>query len=191
MGLIVLSMCFWACRHAWLLHDACRCACSDACASLPLCPSTRYGLGQVLFRQEKYADALYHFKTAVGINPRSSVLHCYVGMAMHRSMPDRVQHTKEALTRLQVGQGGRKRAQQAGDGDVHSLCLCLMIRQEGMDRDGATWSCSFHLLLHQDLSCTMHQAARLDLSVLAADFIHHAQGDAWWLRPLPESSSRA
>jgi anaphase-promoting complex subunit 3 len=38
-----------------------------------------YGLGSIYFRQEKYELAEYHFRRALGINPASSVLHCYLG----------------------------------------------------------------------------------------------------------------
>jgi predicted Zn-dependent protease len=44
----------------------------------------RYGIGQIYLRQEKWAEAHYHFRTAAAINKRSSVLHCYTGMALHR-----------------------------------------------------------------------------------------------------------
>lgn len=39
-----------------------------------------YGLGTVYYRQEKYELAEYHFRRALQINPRSSVLYCYLGM---------------------------------------------------------------------------------------------------------------
>jgi anaphase-promoting complex subunit 3 len=39
-----------------------------------------YGLGSVFFRQEKYQMAVYHLQRAISINPRSSILHCYLGM---------------------------------------------------------------------------------------------------------------
>ena len=41
-----------------------------------------YGLGNIYFRQEKYELARYHFSRALAIHPRSSVLHCYMGMAL-------------------------------------------------------------------------------------------------------------
>lgn len=44
----------------------------------------RYGIGQIYFRQEKWREAHYHFRAAANINKRSSVLHCYAGMALHR-----------------------------------------------------------------------------------------------------------
>lgn len=50
---------------------------------VPLC-HRRYGIGQIYLRQEKWAEAHYHFRTAAAINKRSSVLHCYTGMALHR-----------------------------------------------------------------------------------------------------------
>lgn len=42
-----------------------------------------YGLGTIYFRQEKYELAEYHFRRALFVNSRSSVLHCYLGMALH------------------------------------------------------------------------------------------------------------
>ena len=42
-----------------------------------------YGLGTVYYRQEKYELSEYHFRHALGINSRSSVLFCYLGMAQH------------------------------------------------------------------------------------------------------------
>jgi anaphase-promoting complex subunit 3 len=42
-----------------------------------------YGLGTIYFRQEKYKLAEFHFRRALHINSRSSVLHCYLGMALH------------------------------------------------------------------------------------------------------------
>ncbi|KAF5833591.1 hypothetical protein DUNSADRAFT_10043 [Dunaliella salina] len=41
-----------------------------------------YGMGQLYFRQEKYDVALVHFKSAALVNPQSSVLRCYWGMAL-------------------------------------------------------------------------------------------------------------
>jgi tetratricopeptide (TPR) repeat protein len=41
-----------------------------------------YGLGSIYFRQEKYELAEYHFRTALSINPASSVLHCYLGACL-------------------------------------------------------------------------------------------------------------
>ncbi|ONM35649.1 Cell division cycle protein 27 homolog B [Zea mays] len=42
-----------------------------------------YGLGVVYLRQEKFEFAEHHFRRAFQINPRSSVLMCYLGMALH------------------------------------------------------------------------------------------------------------
>lgn len=44
-----------------------------------------YGLGNIYYRQEKYELAAYHFKRALNINDRSSVLYCYLGMVLHAS----------------------------------------------------------------------------------------------------------
>lgn len=71
---------------------------------VPLRPR-RYGIGQVYLRQEKWAEAHYHFRTAAAINKRSSVLHCYTGMALHRQGLH-----AEALQCLQVRGGSPARA---------------------------------------------------------------------------------
>ena len=42
-----------------------------------------YGLGSIFYRQEKFELSTYHFRRAIGINPSSSVLYCYLGMALH------------------------------------------------------------------------------------------------------------
>ncbi|XP_078161515.1 CDC27 family protein isoform X2 [Carex rostrata] len=42
-----------------------------------------YGLGVVYLRQEKFEFAEHHFRFAYRINPMSSVLMCYLGMALH------------------------------------------------------------------------------------------------------------
>eukprot|EP01034_Spumella_vulgaris_P033364 gene33364-41173_t len=42
-----------------------------------------YGLGSIYYRQERFELAEYHFKRALGLNAESSVLHCYLGMALH------------------------------------------------------------------------------------------------------------
>ena len=56
----------------------------NAIAIDPLHYNAWYGLGTVYFRQEKYDLAEYHFRRALDINPRSSVLSCYLGMALHK-----------------------------------------------------------------------------------------------------------
>ena len=43
---------------------------------------SRYGLGTIYLKQEKYQLAEYHFRRALEINPRNSVLHCYRGLAL-------------------------------------------------------------------------------------------------------------
>ena len=57
----------------------------------------RYGIGQIYYRQEQFVEAEKHFRRASTINRRSSVLHCYLGMALHKQG-----RTAEALQRLQV-----------------------------------------------------------------------------------------
>lgn len=41
-------------------------------------------MGHIYYRQEKFGMAEYHFRRALNINPRSSVLRCYLGMALHK-----------------------------------------------------------------------------------------------------------
>lgn len=41
-------------------------------------------MGHIYFRQEKFGMAEYHFRRALTINPGSSVLRCYLGMAVHK-----------------------------------------------------------------------------------------------------------
>eukprot|EP00887_Chlorella_sp_A99_P004840 scaffold4.g4840.t1 len=43
-----------------------------------------FGMGHIYYRQEKYGMAEYHFRRALTINERSSVLRCYLGMALHK-----------------------------------------------------------------------------------------------------------
>ena len=57
----------------------------------------RYGVGQIYFRQEKYEMAEYHFRRSLLINQRSSVLRCYVGVALHK-----IGRAQDALDQLQV-----------------------------------------------------------------------------------------
>ena len=57
----------------------------------------RYGVGQIYFRQEKYEMAEYHFRRSLLINQRSSVLRCYVGVALHK-----IGRPQDALEQLQV-----------------------------------------------------------------------------------------
>ncbi|DBA97960.1 TPA: Cell division cycle protein 27 [Trebouxia sp. C0006] len=55
-----------------------------------------YGVGQIYFRQEKYEMAEYHFRRSLLINQRSSVLRCYVGVALHK-----IGRAADALEQLQ------------------------------------------------------------------------------------------
>jgi anaphase-promoting complex subunit 3 len=43
---------------------------------------SRYGLGIIYYRQEKFAMAEHYFKKALAINKYNSVLYCYIGMAL-------------------------------------------------------------------------------------------------------------
>lgn len=55
-----------------------------------------FGSGHIYFRQEKFGMAEYHFRRAYMINRKSSVLKCYLGMALHK-----VKRTGEALQILE------------------------------------------------------------------------------------------
>ncbi|XRB00682.1 anaphase-promoting complex subunit [Pycnococcus provasolii] len=54
-----------------------------------------YGLGQCYLRQEKHGLAEMHFRRALEIHPRSSVLCCYLGVSLHK-----LYRTEEALAVL-------------------------------------------------------------------------------------------
>lgn len=41
-----------------------------------------YGIGQVFLKQEKYSLAQQHFRSAVAINPRNSILHYHFGVSL-------------------------------------------------------------------------------------------------------------
>ncbi|KAL5977571.1 hypothetical protein ACLOJK_041469 [Asimina triloba] len=55
-----------------------------------------YGLGIVYLRQEKSEFAEHHFRKAFQINPRSSVIMCYLGMALHA-----LKRSEEALEMME------------------------------------------------------------------------------------------
>ncbi|XP_042445719.1 cell division cycle protein 27 homolog B-like isoform X1 [Zingiber officinale] len=55
-----------------------------------------YGLGVVYLRQEKFEFAEHHLRKAYNINPQSSVLMCYLGMAQHA-----LQRNEDALEMLE------------------------------------------------------------------------------------------
>ncbi|PWA84802.1 CDC27 family protein [Artemisia annua] len=42
-----------------------------------------YGLAMIFLRQEKYEFSEHHFRRALNINPRSSVIMCYLGTSLH------------------------------------------------------------------------------------------------------------
>lgn len=44
-----------------------------------------YGLGMTYLHQEKHEFAQHQFQQALRINPRSSVIMCYSGIALHES----------------------------------------------------------------------------------------------------------
>ena len=54
-----------------------------------------YGLGNIYYRQEKYDFSEHHLRKALNINPCSSPLYCYLGMALHAN-----QKTLQALEML-------------------------------------------------------------------------------------------
>ena len=45
-----------------------------------LCHSDRYGVGNIYYKQEKFALAEMHYRKALAINPQSSVLLCHIGV---------------------------------------------------------------------------------------------------------------
>ncbi|XP_042446956.1 cell division cycle protein 27 homolog B-like [Zingiber officinale] len=55
-----------------------------------------YGLGVVYLRQEKFKFAEHHLHKAYNINPRSSVLMCYLGMTQHA-----LQRNEDALEMIE------------------------------------------------------------------------------------------
>ena len=54
-----------------------------------------YGLGNIYYRQEKFDFAEHHLRKALNLNPCSSPLHCYLGMALHSN-----QKSSQALRSL-------------------------------------------------------------------------------------------
>lgn len=61
-----------------------------------------YGLGSIYYRQERFEMAEYHFRQARDINPRSSVLDCYLGMALSAQGGGGGSKVEEALEVLQA-----------------------------------------------------------------------------------------
>lgn len=58
-----------------------------------------YGLGSIYYRQEQYEISEYHFRRARTINSRSSVLDCYLGMALNaQNTVEKVEEALEVLT---------------------------------------------------------------------------------------------
>jgi anaphase-promoting complex subunit 3 len=51
----------------------------------------------MLIRQERFDVSEYHFRRAIKINPRSSVLRCYLGMVLHAQGTSNEQKSVEAL----------------------------------------------------------------------------------------------
>ena len=80
-------------------------------------------MGHIYYRQEKYGMAEYHFRRALSINDRSSVLRCYLGMALHK-----LKRNPEALDML--GQVGALVAAMALCWGVCMFpCMCLYIHR--------------------------------------------------------------
>lgn len=67
--------------------------------------SCRYGLGQILMKQEKFEEALGHFELACKINPASSVLRCCCGSALHKMgrLEEAAQQLKVSVLVLYAG----------------------------------------------------------------------------------------
>lgn len=74
------------------MHDPC----VVCCTTLLWC---RYGIGQILVKQEKYGEALAHFELGAKINPASSVLRCCCGLALHKMdrLEDAARHLKVSV----------------------------------------------------------------------------------------------
>jgi anaphase-promoting complex subunit 3 len=87
------------CGHEYFANEDFEKAMTSYRAAIRLDPrhyNAWYGLGTVYYRQEKYELSEYHFRHALGINSRSSVLFCYLGMAQHA-----LRRTGDALELLQ------------------------------------------------------------------------------------------
>lgn len=79
----------------YMTHDVSPCFAMASCARVCAC---RYGLGQIMMKQEKFAEALGHFELACTINPASSVLRCCCGLALNK-----MGRLEEAARQLRVG----------------------------------------------------------------------------------------
>nr|XP_043621457.1 cell division cycle protein 27 homolog B [Erigeron canadensis] len=55
-----------------------------------------YGLAMIYLRQEKYQFSEHHFRRALQINPRSSVIMCYLGTSLHA-----LKRNEEALAMME------------------------------------------------------------------------------------------
>ena len=87
------------CGHEYFANEDFEKAMTSYRAAIRLDPrhyNAWYGLGTVYYRQEKYELSEYHFRHALGINSRSSVLFCYLGMEQHA-----LRRTGDALELLQ------------------------------------------------------------------------------------------
>jgi hypothetical protein len=99
--------------HCWE-----HCICSHYVLGATRAARRRFGMGHIYYRQEKYGMAEYHFRRALNINPRSSVLRCYLGMALHK-----LRRNAEALEMLQARSQG-----------LRAVCFCC-----GPGANGAGW----------------------------------------------------
>jgi anaphase-promoting complex subunit 3 len=80
-----------------------------------------YGLGSIYYRQEKFEMAEYHFRRALGINVASSVLLCYLSMALHAQGLEK--KSEEALAVLAQATAADPRNPQVGGVTKSRLAL--------------------------------------------------------------------
>lgn len=74
----------YACRHIVLEEYEDAAMAFQAALNLdPRHYTAWYGLGMVYLKQEKLQMAEYHLRKALSLNPHNSVLHCYLGTALH------------------------------------------------------------------------------------------------------------
>eukprot|EP00983_Pelagomonas_calceolata_P008356 273244-Pelagomonas_calceolata.AAC.6 len=97
----------------------------------------RYGMGQLYFRQEKYDVALVHFKSAALVNPQSSVLRCYWGMALAKQGI-----LGNALAKLQSHRGVLRFVMLAVTSCGVALCYvgCCILRLPGAPVAASEWA---------------------------------------------------
>jgi len=61
-----------------------------------------YGLGMTYLRQEKFEFAQHQFQLALQINPRSSVIMCYYGIALHESKVSEIRSSHQQSVKFRI-----------------------------------------------------------------------------------------